>query len=841
LAMYKDLQERIQVVSGYRVGSPRDCIRLSEDIFSRTGRSVSPTTLRRFFGLLKSKSNLSRYNLDTLALFAGYTDFGDFLHKHHKEVRSIRPELSQVLLEMEQITDFTLNSIIHKSLTTFRDTIARGRVNEMLNGFMESGKMLMPLVAPGGYGKSVSLAHWVRELKRTRSPACYPLFCSASLFYKMLQPLSSQAGCITLSPGEPGNIFRQFEYDKTALQKPLLLIIDGMDEIEEEVTKILTVISAILDITSQYRRGDMLRIILAARVITWNKYIYPELSAGKPEWLLYSEACGLDHSLGNMPVLSGTELRELLKGRTFRDGAPVVFDCIHWELKQLIRIPINLHFFQTVADSHESTYLNSELLMKHYLDNQVFNSRFGEEKSDLIWHLVREYMKSGPQIPKSRVRQVYPIHLKREANYYLAYNKLLSDGILQEERVENAYGLYTTHIVFSHTNILYYLTALYFVRMNDGFDGNLLQKVSTQKQSLEWKANILANLFQMAYARERFGALKDFCMIDPEILSTLPVRQAVGNAFRRVNGIRDKLVEAYASHPAGQEQFFEMFVDTNYLFSNFSSRIRIYLMHKHTLEAKMFGHGILFLSEFLRMNKMGCVQEIAILKELEPDASVHPWPVGRKVGNTLLFHEIVEGTPLQDPGFFILEYTKLAYMYPGYLEKGAIEFEMMILLALTLAGKFELVERVGGNISDNYNLTPGSQAILFWRHQYQNAFAQAYIDFARSRKEGRVPDRTAENWESLLDSYRSVFDDFQNMIMVHYFLYEHYLSTGIEDRARYHLESAMEISRFAGYRFFEAFLLMKGASLDRGYYQKGLKLIKDSGFNPKADCFSMAQ
>ena len=50
---------------------------------------------------------------------------------------------------------------------------------------------------------------------------------------------------------------------------------------------------------------------------------------------------------------------------------------------------------------------------------------------------------------------------------------------------------------------------------------------------------------------------------------------------------------------------------------------------------------------------------------------------------------------------------------------------------------------------------------------------------------------------------------------------DYYSQSGREGRARYYLEAALEISRFAQYDFYETFLLKKGA-----------------GFNPSAYCFT---
>ena len=75
--------------------------------------------------------------------------------------------------------------------------------------------------------------------------------------------------------------------------------------------------------------------------------------------------------------------------------------------------------------------------------------------------------------------------------------------------------------------------------------------------------------------------------------------------------------------------------------------------------------------------------------------------------------------------------------------------------------------------------------------------------------------------------------------MVHFFLFDYYFFTDQAERARYHFDSALAISHFAEYSFYEAFLYSKGAVLDRAYSARAVEMIRKSGFNRKAACFNV--
>ncbi|WP_319592454.1 hypothetical protein [uncultured Draconibacterium sp.] len=57
---------------------------LQENILHKTNVSLSPNTLKRFFGKIKSDSSASKTTKNTLAEFVGYSNFSDFINKNTK-------------------------------------------------------------------------------------------------------------------------------------------------------------------------------------------------------------------------------------------------------------------------------------------------------------------------------------------------------------------------------------------------------------------------------------------------------------------------------------------------------------------------------------------------------------------------------------------------------------------------------------------------------------------------------------------------------------------------------------------------------------------------------------
>lgn len=79
--MYDRLKTEILRKAGLTRISPGDCKNLSEDIYRSLRKTISTTTLKRFFGFASLNFHFSKYTLDTLAEYAsdndGMNDFDD--------------------------------------------------------------------------------------------------------------------------------------------------------------------------------------------------------------------------------------------------------------------------------------------------------------------------------------------------------------------------------------------------------------------------------------------------------------------------------------------------------------------------------------------------------------------------------------------------------------------------------------------------------------------------------------------------------------------------------------------------------------------------------------------
>ena len=829
------MQEQLKIsaiqIFGGPVNSPKDCYELSQHISERTGRKVSPTTLRRFFGLLPSSSAFSTYVLDSIAIYSGSSDFNSFCLQQQASDDFTEVERVEIINEINQITDYTLNSILRKSLTDFQHTIARKELNEQLDTFLESPQCIYPVIAPGGYGKSIALAHWVKIQQEKH--VC--LFCPATIFASLLDPKVQAYKSLQFNLSSLGNVIHLFLQDeKLKASRKLLIIIDALDELSPDSGKLQELVDFMIDAPSKNGHEQRVKLVFSTRESVWQAHLASRFEKLKSRICFDYVGSLLESGHTNLFKLSNSEIREIISNVNTSEKTPFIYECVPWNIRELIRIPINLHYVSVLFRKGASMeHITENVVIREFMRETVFRSRYGEQKEDLIWKMLEliEAQKDGIFVHKGDLKKYYPIHLKREKAYYQAFEDLMQSGVLIEYREENKFGIYVSMLGFKHLNFYYYLSALFQIRANEGLDFGLMLKVcnSGWDEALVW--NLIASFYQIAYEIEDKDTLEDFCELPESVLGSLEVRLAVGNSFRENNSIRDRIIRLFASHHLGRIYYFERFVDINYLFNNFRFRIEEYLKYATTKENKLFGHSILYLAGFLQLDVSVCQHQFTKVEEIPTHENVHPWPIGRKVSCHILHKYFIEQGEITDLGGLIRKYTAEAYAYEGYLQRGLVEFELYIMLALVLAQRFEELENMLTHVFTFYDTSNSDFEVSLMLQANQNSIPVYFQEYALYKLGHYDYPELPEIWEAAINSYNATFDDYQYLIMLNWFLCDYYTSTGQLNRAMSNYLNALELSRYASYDFFIAFLLKNDPSGDAERIAQADQMIADSGFN----------
>lgn len=833
--MHTFLRNSVQQKYGSPVNTPRDCNRLSDFIEESTGRSISPTSLRRFFGLLPSNSAISRYNLDTLSIYCGYMDYETISSASDEELELLplnEGVVATLIAEVNHLSGYTMKRVSRICLTDFESTIPRKELNDKLEHFLHSAYSIFPLIAPGGHGKTVALAHWYRSVSVTS----YCLYTAASIFQNMADQKSNTSRNIVLNLGRPGNLYETLLNGIASPERPLVLIIDSVDEISSDKDKLFGLIDYLFDVANTYSENGSLKIVFALRESVWNNYLSRRFERFEANSWFEREAPLLETGYTNLALLTNEEIRSIVEQSNRTSTKPFIFECLPWNLREMARVPINLRFIVEVFRRKGSLENIANLdITRAYVLEFVFKAHYAEEKEDLIREVIRLMNQIGDYsgVLKNDIKKVYPIQLKRETGYFHAYRDLLSSGVFIESREENNFGVYTTKVAFRHHNFFIYLYALYLIEENGGLNFGLISSIAHLRKNEHWIPNLVATLYEIAYENEAIDAISRFCELPEILLESLPVRIAVGTSFRREKRIRNQLIKLFAASPAGRASFFECWVDVNYLFNNYQLRITEYLKHINKDESKLFANCILYLAGFLKMDSQEASRYHAAIEQIQPDSTIYPWPVGRKVAAKIVHTYFIEKRNIDDLKGLIDHYTGIAHSYPGYLGRSLVEFELYILIALALVQKYDLIESVVESILINYGLSFTQTEGESFINRNQNAIPFYFLEYANYKLGRPLQINLSDYYETAISNYTTTFDDFQFLIFLHLFLFDIYTSEGDSERAIGAFDRALELSQLSEYDLFIAILLNNDPLNDPEKRNKAAVMIAASGFNPQ--------
>ncbi|RFM26125.1 hypothetical protein DXN05_21195 [Deminuibacter soli] len=276
--LLKTLVDKILERFGKKNLLPADCKVLSSDIYSKTEKSISETTLKRLFGFAKRSFDFSIYTLDTLATYLGYENWNSFyelnqapnerqMHGGNKwqELRMLCTKHSQ----------YTLQGLKNSSGIHFTKTIEREKLSSFIQKFLLTGKSIAPIVGPSGAGKSIGLAHsalklWLDDKAVYPNDICcfiniHQIHTIATYKHSLFEWFNKYLGLLY-------NDIAVLEAEKNKEDR-LVLIIDGFDDRAFSSDKLKLIYSNIIEFINYNNEYSWIKIILSLRPTAWSKLV----------------------------------------------------------------------------------------------------------------------------------------------------------------------------------------------------------------------------------------------------------------------------------------------------------------------------------------------------------------------------------------------------------------------------------------------------------------------------------------------------------------------------------------------------------------------------------------
>jgi len=705
--MLDTLKLKVEETFGKKVSTQKDCTSLSFKIMEETGEIVSQSTIRRFWGLLKSNSQTSTKTIKSLCNYCGYQNWDEFIKQNSKKSASEIFNEKLWTSSKKRCTDETNNtlSIIRRRCGIgFNFAIERRFTADRLDLFLRSSYTATAFIGPGGFGKSTMIAKWVEKQveKNTDDDRIFLLLNGPKLESSLGLASDFKHWLMHHITGNSTTTISEL-IGKNKTKKKVVVVIDGLDEIRLPETKLQSLFIQIADFVDEHI-GTGFKLIMTARNATWEGYFLPIFHKEKYEensWLGIENG-NLSHRLTNIPPLSRIEIQQILN-HTINAGQEkkILVEDMEINLRHTLAYPYYLQLFiNTGGWDKTNASLGSLDLMNEFLKSQIYNSPLADEKLDII-NAILSLQKFGrnPNLSsKNELKKLFPINLKTAGKYYDAYQDLLSFGIIDEEIVESKFKTLSTAVTIANDNLRCTLILRALIEENDGLNYSLFEKIDQTYSNIETKSQLISLLFNEAYRSRNTGALKPFFNLTYETLRATIAHGQVGQALRKDQYMQNQLIPEFARTGVAQELLFENYVDMDYLTTSYSAMLKEYLKHKVNNEARIFGNSLLALSSIYQLDQPKSELYIDEIIKLTPHVGLKPATIAHWLGAQILYQFLTEGKINKELTDSIPSLQKMAHkVSPDYAKWGKAEFEINIALILLIAKEYALVGEVMKN------------------------------------------------------------------------------------------------------------------------------------------------
>lgn len=734
------LKNEIQRKIGNVVSYSTDCQVLSEQIQNTTKRQISVSTLKRFFGIIKSPFTPSKYTLDTLVIFLGFDNWQVFAeHFGNEKLLNIYDDLwERFKKENNVITNASLISLKNKIGTRFEKFPLRRFADEKFENFLCSSKIATAFIAPDGYGKSTTVTQLADKYFTGTNPR-YPndVVClvDGSILYNLLTYSQEENRLYSLIEYNPVKSFNVvFRNNPELVKGRFIVIIDGIDDIYLESEKTDHFIDNLLNIIASYEKIGWFKLLITCSPQKWRMFSYQMRKKQMLKSLWFDVAFqGTDEDIINIPLLKRKEIRSiLLKNDFYQTLDDLCFN--HPNILDIVANPYMLYLFLSTYN-HEGTIRDIDLL-NQYITNAILSPPHEVEKYLIIksFFALCGYGKKCTEVRKE--------DLDLSHSMMSAYNELIQSGVLTEYSITDTYLSLNTFVKFSQNVLFSYYLANILIKENELTTDFLKGIISDYANSHGLQSNILRYIVKILFKEEQVGLLRNiFSIIDRESLRkdfqclNMPcyvLTNVVGIELRRNSKLRGMLIPYYAQSEEGCTLYFERFFDFDCLVLHSGNDLDFYLQYNQSNEARQYVCFMKFMEHFLSENKEQCKAEFERSIDLE-------FPIGRDPLNTsfyfipqIIYQSVYEKT-LDDDILKVVYSMSDLLLRSGIQERSNLpKFEFAIIFALNY-GKMdkEIVELVH-HVYENYDLTNVESSCLY--QLFQSVYARALLETGKTKK-----------------------------------------------------------------------------------------------------------
>jgi DNA-binding SARP family transcriptional activator len=533
----------------------------------------------------------------------------------------------------------TLDAVKRRSGLPFELTLPRRSCARQLARFLRSDAAATAFIGPAGSGKSIALAHAVERLWLGPS-AAYP---NDVLWYVQSEDLRTLAGRgfdlprwlrAQLGFGDDADVRTFFDAHPAARAGRVILLLDGLDGHALDTRTLDALTAQVLDVVASNRQ-PWFRVVVAMRVPGWQR-----LAAGVERGSDLARAwygvrwATEEEDLRNVPPLRPTEVRRLMR-RCWRTRAPSGATLAALTSNPMLREPGYLQLLLQAGSP--AAPLDECRLVERYLEARVFAGPDGAARGEVLADFLRlGRVGGGAAVERRRLCA----GAKRRST---ACDDLLTLGVLRERQQYGPAGLPVAVVADGQPHVLDYLLVRHWASADGGLTPRMLGRLARRFEGSVQRVPLLEWAARLALRAGAYSALERIFELPLEVGERDHLARSLGCMLRQHDPARAWLLPRWAARESGRRHYFETFVDQDYLVLQLMEHLPRYIAAATDRQARVFGHAMMLLGSLLRLDDGASRIHRAALDALDPDAEIHPLPLGRAMAYRLLCHHLLEG------------------------------------------------------------------------------------------------------------------------------------------------------------------------------------------------------
>lgn len=790
------IKDEIRKKYGHKIRYAKDCQILSDSILKTTGRQVSVSTLKRFFGIILTPFNPSKYTLDTLAIYLNFKNWEDYANSFEESKHSFSTlnTWEQLNKRAQYITGGSLEAIEAKIGSETSNLPLRDFAERKINGFLHSPKVATAFIAPGGYGKSTLIYQLIEHFfdsEEAKFPNDIVMLLDGGSLISLINRFEEIRWMHNLLEFKAQNSFSNyFRNNPDEVKGRFVLIIDALNEIFYQTEKLTGFLENLLDIVASYESIPWFKLIITCQPDNWK--ILTSIAQRKP----FVKKLWFDVSFNaipsetiNVPLLSKKEINEILELKHSKQ----LYQQLRFhspETAEMIAQPYFLNLF--LRKKREGGCTDVDLLNDFISDN-LLAEPYPVEKAKIIDAML-QHLELG-----KKMEPINKEELPCSEECAVAYKDLIARNILYELTIPGSYFSMTTAVRFSHDILMEFMLANKWLRENK-FDLDLIRKViNYYGESKLLRCNVIKYMIKIAFKERKTELLKDIYTIfskgsshqilandsdaSPETLNIINVE------LRKHKEMRDYLIPHYANTESGQLFYFESFFDMDSLALHAGDNVDYYLKNNPAEDAQIYGHFLKFTQYFLTQNQNRLQNEYEWFQEVKHPERLNPLAAGFYYAILITKTSAIDNATwkkiLDQAEHYLSTAAQISYNFPI--------FEHLIINALNYAGCFSKTIELFKLVTEKYVFSSHKSN---WLYQLMTSF------YARALLKTGSADLGLEIFNQI--EIKSVSINYNYYVKLRYYIFkiEFLLYQKRFDDANQQIQDVKSIARMIRFKYF---------------------------------------